>query len=161
MIAALKMATEPESHGHGGNIFVAQFQNVIRHIPFDGRNAGAAYISVKDVMVSCFNFEVWFLTHRRYATKYRVDGKIVMIPIPRQYLTALSNALDGYGRYIQRRFPRIRITTCITNITLAYRFPQGSGRPSFSLRHKSRYSKNSTRTPRKVKIVSAKPFCFK
>ena len=104
MITALKMAMEPESHGHGGNFFVAQFQNVIRHIPFDGRNSGAAYFSVEEATVSCFNIEVCFFTHVRYAAQYRADGKIVTEPIHRQCLAmrsfVRSNDLKGYGQHI-------------------------------------------------------------
>ena len=104
MIAALKMAMEPESHGHGGNVFAAQFQNVIRHIPFDGSNSGAAYFSVEEATVSCFNFEVCFFTHVRYAAQYRADGKIVTEPIHRQCLAmrsfVRSNDLKGYGQHI-------------------------------------------------------------
>lgn len=83
---------------------LAQFQNVIRHIPFDGRNSGAAYFSVEEATVSCFNFEVRFFTHVRYAAQYRADGKIVTEPIHRQCLAmrsfVRSNDLKGYGQHI-------------------------------------------------------------
>ncbi len=62
-------------------------------IQFDGRNLGAAYVSVEEAAVSCFCFEVYFLTRLRYAIEYSAAGNTDTFANALRFSVAFSSAL--------------------------------------------------------------------